>query len=129
MATFVAAQGAAFVVGIAGSAFGLAAATRVVGTIPVAAVGSVVTIVIYSVGATRFNQRRSTTVRCTGTLIFTGVGVAHEVSTHRLRTAVYFASEAILITFTGGVATAVGTGRAVTAEIAFLATARFCTPY
>ena len=107
----------------------MAAATRVGGTIRVVAVATEVTIVIYSVGATRFNQRRSTTVRFTGTLIFTGVGVAREVSTHRLRTAVYFASEAILITFTGGVATAVGIGREVTAEIAFHATARVGTLY
>ncbi len=113
MAAFVAAQGAAFVVGIAESAFRLAAATRVGETIRVAAVAIAVTIVIYSVGATRFTLRRSTTVRYTVTLIFTRV--ARAVSTHRLGTAVYLASEAVLFGFTAEIATAVGIGRDVTA--------------
>jgi hypothetical protein len=46
-------------------------------------------------------------------LIFTRV--ARVVSTHRLGTAVYLASEAVLITFTAEIATAVGIGRDVTA--------------
>ena len=93
----------------------------------VIAVGIAVTIVVHSVGAIRFTRWRDATVLRTAALIFTRV--ARAVSAQWLRTAVYLAIEAGLLTFTSEISTAVGAGRGRTAIISFLTTASVFTPY